>query len=166
MMQLAFFCLPLVLYRLLKSVHKFYAGIMVLSALASVVIMCINMLNHYAVLLLLNGSEYIGTFSPAQLNSLMLFFLDLHKHGYRIAQIFFGLWLLPLGYLVFKSGFIPRILGILLIIAFASFMIDFFFFFLIPNYDPSISAMVTFPTVIGEFAFCLWLLIKGVRNEV
>lgn len=165
MMVLTFFLLPLVLYQLLQSVSRKHAVLMVASALMGVSIISMNMLNHLAPWLILNEPEYLGAFSTEQINSLAYMFLDFHKYGYRIAQLFFGLWLLPFGYLVYHSGFIPKILGILLMIAFGSFIIDFFLFFLLNNYSAATSGMVTLPTVIGEFSICLWLLVVGIKKS-
>ncbi len=85
----------------------------------------------------------------------------MYGHGALIAVIFWGLWLFPLGYLVFKSGYIPRILGVLLIIAGFGYLNDFFKFFLFPNFDATIFQFMAF----GEMLFPLWLLIKGVNVE-
>jgi hypothetical protein len=109
----------------------------------------------------LSGVDYLTLFEPGQLHAQAMFFLDLYKHGINIAQIFWGLGLLPLGYLVFKSGFLPRILGILLIIGGFGYLIDFFIFILFPNFDVTVSQFA----FIGELLFPLWLLIKGVNIE-
>ena len=143
--------LVLVLYELLKTVNKNQALLMVILALVPVPIAMLNQLNQFAVLSLLKGTDY----------SQVMFFLNLHTDGVFIAQIFWGLWLFPLGYLVFRSGYIPRILGVLLIIAGFGYLIDSFAEFLLPNYDLTIS-MFTF---IGEVLLLLWLLIKGVNAD-
>lgn len=166
MMVLSYFLLPLVLYQLLRSVNRKHAVLMVASALMGVSIISMNLLNHLAPLLILNGNEYLNAFTTEQINGLAYLFLDFHQYGYRIAQLFFGLWLLPLGYLVYKSGFIPKTLGILLMVAFVSFTIDFFLYFLLNNYSAVTSGIVTFPTVIGEFSICLYLLIFGEKKRV
>jgi hypothetical protein len=85
----------------------------------------------------------------------------LGEHGIGIAYIFWSLWLFPLGYLVLKSDFLPRILGILLMIACFGWLIDFFTFFLFPNFDATINQFTT----IGELLFMLWFLIKGVNVQ-
>lgn len=164
MMQLSFFFLPLPLYQLFKTVNKNAAMIMVLCVEVSVAIMCLNMLHQLAATRILEQGTVLTAYSPQQLHTLAYLFLDLQKQGYRIAQLFFGLWLLPLGYLVCKSSYMPKLIGQLLIVAGISFMTDFFLFFLSTNYRASLSSLVTLPTVVGEFAFCLWLLIKGVRT--
>ena len=120
---------------------------------------------QFAALLLLGGADYLSVFEANQLQGLAMFFLNLHKYGYIIPQIFHGLWLLPLGLLVFKSGFFPRVFWVLLIIACFSFLLDEFARFLLPNYGDTIALVVTLPAVIGEFLFCGWLLIRGVNVE-
>lgn len=164
MMLTAYFFLPLALYHLLKYVHKGHAVLMVLCTMIGVAILCLNMLNQFAVLLILGENNPFSAFSPDQINGLVAFYMDMHTHGYRIAQIFFGLWLFPLGYLVYYSKIIPKIIGVFLMVACCSFLIDFFFFFLIPSY--SLTDWLTLPTVLGEFSICLWLLFKGVRTDV
>lgn len=147
--QLFHVLLALALYGLLKSVNRTAALLMLILALVPVPIAMLNQLNQFAVLLLLNGTDY------AQ----MLFFLTLHKYGVLIAQIFWGLWLFPLGYLVFKSGYIPKILGVLLIIAGFGYLIDSFGTFLLPSYNLTVSIF----TFIGEVLLLFWLLVKGVK---
>jgi hypothetical protein len=153
--------LPLLLYKLLKPVNKTHALLMVIFILISVPIAFINEVNHLAVLLLLSGADYLKAFRADQLQAQVMFFLDLHQQGIGVAQVFWALWLFPMGYLVFKSGFLPRILGILLMIACLGYLIDSFTFFLFPKFDVRISWF----TFWGEVFFPFWLLIKGVNVE-
>lgn len=163
-----FLLFALALYKLFKSVNKNLALLVVFLASASAIILCINMLNQVAALLLLNGSGYLtALFNASQLQALSMFFLDLYKHGYLIAQIFFGAYLLPLGYLVFKSDLIlprvfGRIIGVLLIIAGSADLIDFFTQFFFPGFAAIFSQYVLMLTL-GEIIFGLWLMIKGVK---
>lgn len=163
-MQLAYFLLPVVLYQLLKKTSKELAGLMVLSVTVAVAIMCINMLNHYAPLLLLNHNIYTSAFSTEQINNSVSFYLEMHNKGYHIAQLFFGLWLLPLGYLVFKSERFPKIIGILLIVGCFGYLTDFLIYFLCPENSIALSEYITAPADLGEFSLCLYLLIKGVKG--
>ena len=151
----------LFLYKLFKSVNKNQATLMVIFTLVATPIAMLNELNHFAVLLLLNGTDYLKVFSVDQVYSQVMFFLDLRHYGAYITAIFWGLWLLPVGYLVFKSGFLPRIIGILLIIAGFGYVIDSFALFLLPDLNIDISQF----TFIGELLMLLWLLIKGVNVE-
>ena len=159
--QTVFILLVLVLYKLLKIVSKNAAVLMVIFALAGIPIAMLNTLNQIAALQLLSGADYLAVFATDQLHALVLFFLDLSEHGITIASIFWGLWLLPFGYLVYKSGFLPRILGVLLIIGGFGYLIDVFTIFLLPDFDATISQF----TGIGEILIGLWLLIKGVNVE-
>jgi hypothetical protein len=151
----------LALYRLLKPVSKDMASLMVVFLLLSVPIGMLNELNHIAILLLLSGATYLIPFTTSQLQALVLLFHDMHTGGLNIAQVFWGLWLFPMGYLVFKSGFLPRILGILLIIGCFGWLADSFAAFLVPNLGLKIGMF----TGLGEVLLPLWLVIKGVNVE-
>jgi hypothetical protein len=153
--------LPLVLYKLLKPVNKNIASLMVLFALVCVPISMLNELNDFAVLLLSSGAGYLAAFETDQLHALVMFFLELRKYGTFIPQ-FFSFWMLLLGYLVFKSGFLPRILGILLMLGGLCYTVQAVLFFLFPNFDLMVFGLFAF---IGELLFYLWLLIKGVNVE-
>lgn len=137
------------------------AALMVIFLLLGVPIAMLNELNQFAVLLLSSGADYLRGFTANQLHALVLLFLHLHDYGIDIAGIFWGLWLFPMGYLVFKSGFLPRILGILLMIGCVGYLIQSFAAFLFPNFEVNI-ALFTFW---GEVLFPLWLVIKGVNVE-
>ncbi|MCC1483536.1 DUF4386 domain-containing protein [Winogradskyella immobilis] len=156
-----FIFLLLILYRLLKSISKIYAKVMFLLAIVGISIACLNMLNQYAVLTILKG-QYLETFNTSQIHSLSMLFLELHNVGYAIAHIFFGLWLFPLGYLVYKSGFIPKIIGILLMIATFGYLINMLTGFLFPGFETITSYGALF-SGLAELIFIIWLLIKGVR---
>ncbi len=159
-----YFLLALTLYVLLKPVNKNLSLLCVLLVAISTAIMCLNMLNQFAALLLLGGAGYLSVFDRSQLQALALFFLDMHGYGYVVAGIFFGGWLFPLGYLVFKSGFFPKTLGVLLMLACFGFLIDLFLTSLFPRHEA-----IAYPFLavdpIAEISFCLWLLIKGVNVE-
>ena len=159
--QVVFVVLVLLLYKLLKPVNKSHSVLMVVFFLVSVPIAMLNMLNQIAALLLLSGADYLTAFTLEQLQALVTLFHDLHEVGIMIAYIFWGLWLFPLGYLVFRSGFLPRILGILLMISCFGYVIDFFTFFLVPDFTTTINMVTGW----AELFLCLWLLIKGVDVE-
>ncbi len=151
----------LLLYKILKPVNKNHAVLMVVFILLGVPIAMLNELNHLAILQVLSGAKYLAVFTADQLHALVALFLDLNVAGINIAQVFWGLWLIPMGYLVFKSGYIPRIIGVLLIIGGLGYLIDSVIFFVIPSFGVKISGF----TFIGEVVFPLWLLIKGVNVE-
>jgi len=163
--QVAFIFLVLALYRLLKEVNPKQALLMVGLVLVSVPIAFLNMLNHIAALVLLSGASYLTVFQPSQLHALVMLFLNLQEYGTIVVQIFWGLWLFPFGLLVFKSGFFPRILGILLIIAGFCYLAHSFTFLLFPRYGDIISQYTAMPEAIGELSIILWLLIKGVNDQ-
>ena len=152
------------LYVLLKPVNKDLALLFVLLNLGGVAIWCISQVSEFAAMLLLSGADYLKVFQADQLQAQAMLFLNLYQNGFMIAQIFLGLWLFPLGYLVFKSGFLPRILGILLIIDGFAMLIWFFQFFFFPGYEV-ISNLCLAESFIAEGSFCLWLLIKGVKDQ-
>ena len=161
-----FLILPVFLYKLFKPVSETYARLMVVFVMAQIPVAFLNLLNKFAVLSLIGGSFYLKGFSVDQLNAKILFFLDLYRQGNFINHIFWGLWLFPFGYLVFKSGFIPKILGILLMAGCAGYLIDFFGSFLFPGYDKTIiSGYITLPASLGEVGICLWLMIVGVKDK-
>jgi len=153
------------LYVLLKSVNKDLALLFLLLNLGGVAVYSINLLNQFAAVLLLSGADYLKVFQADQLQSLAMFFLNLRQNGYWIAQIFFGAWLFPLGYLVYKSGFLPRILGIVMMIHFVGWTMTTLQFFLFPGFGVII--YLTGPLgFISEVGLTLWLLMKGVKPQI
>jgi len=156
--------LPLVMYKLLKPVNKDIAALMVVFALVGVPIVMLNVLSHFAALLLSSGADYLTAFEADQLYAQVMFFLDLREHGTFIAQVL-ALWLLLLGYLVLKSGFLPRILGILLMIGGLCYPTHAALFLLVPNFDATFGFILGLFAFAGELLFYLWLLIKGVNVE-
>ena len=146
--------LPLALYKLLKPVNNIQAVLMVLFGLVMVPIMFVSDVNQFAALLLLSGADYLTVFETGQLHAQVMFFLDLSNAGWLVAQIFWGLWLLPFGYLVYKSGYITKILGVLLMIGCFGYLIDFFTLILFPDFDVAIGGFMG----IGELLAVFWLL--------
>ena len=153
-----------VLYRLLKPVNKNLALLFLLLNLGGVAIQCFSDLFLFASQLLLNGADYLKVFQADQLQALAMLFLYLYKNGFMIAQIFYGAWLFPLGYLVFKSGFLPKILGIVLMVHCVTWLMTSLQFFLFPGFNAI--TYVSYPLgFIAEFGLTLWLLIKGVKGQ-
>ena len=134
---------------------------MVILVLVAAPIAMLNELNHVAVLLVLSGSDFLTTFSLDQVQASVPLFLNLHEHGVFIAQIFWGLWLFPMGYLIFKSNFLPLALGILMIIGGFGYLVDSFVYFIFPDFDETFSKF----TFLGELLLPLWLIFKGVNHE-
>ena len=158
--------LSLALYRLLKGVNKEYASLMViLGALVSVPILFLNVLNEFAALILLSGANFLSGFNQAQLDSLSMVFLNLHSQGLAVSQIFAGLWLFPFGILVYRSGFIPRIFGILLVVnGFAYLGISLVSLLSLP-YGNVIDLVLLPPQALGQLSIVAWLLIKGAKVQ-
>ncbi len=159
--QTIFIFLLLTLYRLLKPVDRHVALHMVVLLLVGVPIAMLNELNQFAVLLLSSGAGWLRPVEAGQLHAQVMFHLRLHEYGINVAQIFWGLWLLPFGYLVFRSGFLPRTLGVLLMIGCVGHLMDVVTAVGFPDVDVTV---VQF-TSIGEFVFPLWLVFKGVDVE-
>jgi hypothetical protein len=152
------------LYALLKSVNKDLALLFLLLNLGGSAVYSISLLNQFAAVVLLSGADYLKVFQVDQLQSLAMFFLDLHHNGYWIAQIFFGAWLFPLGYLVYKSGFLPKILGIIMMIHFVGWTTTSLLFLLFPDFGTIL--YLTGPLgFISEFGLTLWLLIMGAKEQ-
>jgi hypothetical protein len=151
------------LYVLLKPVNKNIALLFLLVNLGGVAVQCINMLNLFSAVILSSGVDYLKVFQADQLQALAMVFLDLYKNGFMIAQFFFGVWLFPLGYLVFKSGYLPKVLGIVLMVECFGWLLYPFQFFLFPSYG-AITYLSFAVGFIGEFSLALWLLIMGARD--
>ncbi|MGB5172325.1 DUF4386 domain-containing protein [Eudoraea sp.] len=159
---LSFLALALVLYKLLSPVNKTYAGIMLVLVLVSIPISFVNMLHKFSVLTLLGRPEYLSNLDTIQLQNEMMLHLEYYYNGIQLSEIFWGLWLLPFGYLVYKSGFLPKLLGTFLMVGCFGYLIDFLGEFLYPFYSKTaFSDFVSIPGTIGEFGICLWLLIMG-----
>lgn len=162
--QILFLFLVHALYKLFQSVDKGQARLMVILVVASVPVIFLNMLNQYAPILLLSGAGHLSAFNPAQLQTLSMVFLDMYNHGTIIVEIFWGLWLIPLGLLVYKSGFIPKMLGVLLIVGCFGHLISFLSIFLFPGYSAILTPIAN-TVMLGELPIFLWLLIKGVKDQ-
>jgi len=156
---------PVLLYVLLRPVSRALSLVAAFARLAMAIIQGINLLPYFTVLLLLSGAGYLAVFGPAQLDALALLSLNAHQYVVYIWEIFFGLHLLVLGYLLFKSGYFPRILGVLLVLPALGYLIHGYGSILYPNYDDTFDVVVGVGAVIGELPFFLWLLIKGVNVQ-
>jgi len=154
----------LALYRLFRGVNKRLASLMVTLFVVSVPISFLNVLNEIAALILLRGADFLSVFTRPQLEALALVFLRLHGFGFVLAAIFWGLWLFPFGLLVYRSGFLPRILGVLLMINCFAYVIPSFTSLLLPQYRDIVSR-IAMPALLGEAAIVLWLLIRGAKDQ-
>ena len=161
----AFLLLPLALYKLLSPVRTNAAVLMVAFAVVSVPISFVSILNKLDILTLLSGADYLKAFTADQLQARVMLSLAAYSNGILVSSLFWGLWLLPFGYLVFKSGILPRVLGILLIIGCFGDVFDFLGRALFSGYaDTALASLATYPGSFGEIGICLWLLIMGARE--
>jgi hypothetical protein len=138
-----------VLYRLLGGVNKTHASLMMVLGLAFVPIMVVNTLNEIAALTLLRGADFMSAFDKRQLEAMAMLFLDLHRYGYVVGSIF-GLFHFHLGVLVFRSGFLPRILGVLLIAACFGYLADSLTPLLLPDYANIVGRFASIALTLGE----------------
>ena len=162
----AFLILPIVLYKLLNQVNRTFAIGMVTLAVISVPVSLVNLLNKVNILTLVGKTQYLQVFETTELQAQVLLYLNFYNNGIEIASVFWGLWLLPFGYLVFKSGFLPKFLGIFLMVGCFGYLTNFVGGFLFQNYaDLGIARFVSLPASIGEIGICLWLLIIGTTHK-
>lgn len=156
--------LSVILYVLLRPVSKTLSLVAAVSRLAMTTIHGINLLNYFFVLQLLSGADYLAVFGSEQLHALVLLFLDAHSYGFTIGIAFLVLHVFVLAYLIYKSGYFPKILGILFVIAGLGYLIDSFALLLSSGYETT-PVFIAIPIAVAEIAFPLWLLIKGVNVE-
>lgn len=155
-----FIWLAIALYRLFEAVNKTQALLLVGFVLVSATVGFIDELNNLAALILFRGGEFLSVFSREQLNALGMLFIRLHFQGIVINELFWGLWLFPFGVLVYQSCFLPRILGVWLIVnCFAYVVISLTGLLWPENYSKVFNWSQ--PVLFGEIAVMLWLLIRG-----
>jgi len=155
----------LALYRLFKEVNQALAVLMViLGSLMVTPIFFVNTVNDAAALLFIRGGGYLSVFDKPQRDAFARLFLDLHHQLDLANEIFWGLWLIPFGLLVYKSRFLPRILGVWLIIACFAYLALSFTGFLFPAYEDQ-AGNIAQPIMLGELATMLWLLIMGANEK-
>lgn len=155
-----FLLLPLLLFRLLGAVHRGAAVAMVTLVLAGVPMALIAVAHRLDALLLLTGPRFL----PVETAHAMAWLaMKSYANDILVASVFWGLWLFPLGWLVLRSGMLPRILGVLLMLGGAGYLVDVFGQLLLPGYaDTAFSNYVNLPAALGEVGTCLWLLLVGV----
>jgi Domain of unknown function (DUF4386) len=162
--QALFIFVALALYDLLKGVSQRRAMLMVILIAVSIPIAFLNELNSIAALVLVRRADFLSVLDKPQRNALAMLFLRLHDHGFDVAAIFWGLWLFPLGLLVYRSGFIPRILGVLLIAHCFTYLINSLTSLVLPQYEDVVSGWMK-PFSFGELVFMFWILIKGANPK-
>jgi hypothetical protein len=155
-----FILVVLALYRLFKPVNETYALAMMILILVSIPVSLLSVVNEIAALIVVSGADFLSVFNKGQLDGLAYLFMRLHSRESLVAEIFWGLWLFPFGILVIRSGFIPRVLGILLIIAAFGYLASSVAFLLLPAYGLVVDRFATKLTLC-ELPIILWLLIWG-----
>jgi uncharacterized protein DUF4386 len=160
--QAAFIFVALALYKLLAGVDRRQASLMVILIVVSVPIAFVNELNSLAALALVRGADFLSVVEKPQRDAFAMLFLNLHGRGLVVAELFWGLWLFPLGLLVYRSRFLPRFLGVWLGLAGAAWVILSLVSVMLPQYQSEVYTY-TQPAVFGEIAFMLWLSIKGAK---
>ncbi len=163
--QILFMWVALALYNLLKGVNQRHASLMLGLIVVSIPIALLNELNAIAALILVRGADFLSIFEKPQRDALAMLFLNLHSHGFGIAEIFWGLWLFPLGLLVYRSGFFPRILGVLLMARCFAYVVESLTPLLLPRYEDVVSRWMM-PLRFGELLFMFWLLIMGAKPKL
>lgn len=157
--QAAFLLLPLALYRLLGGAGRTAAVLMVAFAVASVPVALANVGHRLDVLSLLGNADYRQVFDSRQLQGEVMLHLDAYRQGLLMLEVFWGAWLLPLGFLVGRCGLLPRLLGMFLILGGLGYLVDFLATLLLPSYAASALAdYILLPASVGELGTCLWLL--------
>ena len=151
------------LYHLLSGVNKAHASLMAVLVYVSATIGFVEVVNHVAALALLRGAEYFAVFDKPQREALAMLLLGLDGQV-LVNQVFWGLWLFPFGMLVTRSGFLPRILGIWLLVNGAAYVVLSFIALLLPEYS-QLAFNAAMPALLGELAIMLWLLIKGAKVQ-
>lgn len=155
-----FIFVAIALYRLLSDVNKTWAATMVALTLVGCAVGFANVMPSVAALVLFRGGQFLTVIDRPQLDALGMLFLQLHQKGFTVNQIFWGLWLLPFGLLVMRSGFLPWILGLWLVFNCFAYLVLTLTVLLLPDYAVTVSRVVS-PVLFGEVAIILWLLVKG-----
>jgi len=151
-----------VLYLLLKPLNKGLALTATYINLIQTAVLVANKLNLLVPLFLLGGSSHLTSFSAAQLQSLSYLAIKAHTYGFAVGLIFFGVACVLRGYLLFKSGYVPKILGVLMLLAGLSYLINSFTLLLAPSFAAVLSPGILLPAFVGELSFSLWMIVKGI----
>lgn len=162
--QAMFIFVALALYELLKEVNRRHALAMLTLILVAIPIAFLNEVNSLAALVLVRGADFLSVFDKPQRDALARLFLNLRGGGFDVAGIFWGLWLFPLGLLSYRSGSIPRILGVLLMIGCFAYLANSFTSIALPQYEEIVSRWVS-PLQAVELLFMSWLLVMGARPK-
>ena len=156
--------LALTLAKLLEHVHRNAAREMVVLVAVGAAIVCLNDVFQFESVRVATDPSYAVALGGAGSSAVVLLLLEIHHYGFLVAQIFFGLWLVPLGYLAWKSGLFPKILGVLVVVGGVCYLVGLLAVFLCPDYGEKTNVLVTIPSAIAEIAMVLYLLVVGVKT--
>ena len=154
--------LTLIFYILLRVVSRDLALLLVFFDLISIGIEAASKLSLVAGLFPLSNAEYLKAFEPAQLQALSYLAIRQHGYGFGISLIFFGCACLIIGYLIFRSDFLPKAIGVLMQVAGVCYLTNSFGLILSPEFAGRIFPVILIPAFVGEASLCLWLIAKGV----
>lgn len=155
----------LIIYSLFKRTNKLLLQVALGFVIVQTAIIAVNLLNQITPLLILSNDNYLNTFQPEQIESLALLSLNVQAQGYAIGLVFFGFYCLIVGYVIYKSGLMPKVLGILYSFAGLCYLINSFMMFLSKGFQNPLFVYLAIPIFIGELSLCLWLLIKGIDTS-
>ena len=159
-----FVFLAMTLYILLKHVHKSVARAMLVLVVLATGIISLNTVFLFEGLRVATDSSYAAAFGTAGSNALVLLLLETQHYGTLVAQVFFGLWLVPLGYLAYRSEMFPQTLGVVLIVGGVCYLVDLLAAFLAPDFGQKIHTFIVIPCAIAEISTVVYLLVKGVKT--
>lgn len=151
-----------VLYLLLRPVSRSLALVATFGHLIQTAVLVANKLTLLVPLLLSGSATYLTVFSPEQLQTLSILAIRMHGHGFAVGLIFFGVACVTNGYLILKSGYVPKVIGGLMVAAGLSYLISSFSLLLAPSVSAAMGPLILLPALIGELSFCLWMIAKGV----
>ena len=152
----------LIIYHFFKKSNKIILQIALALVIIQTAIIAVNLLNQITPLLLLGNDTYLNTFQQSQLATLSLLSLNIQSQGYAIGLVFFGFYCIIIGFVIYKTNAIPRIIGVLYAIAGVCYLINSFTMFLSKGFENPMFVYLAIPIFIGELSVCLWLLIKGI----
>jgi hypothetical protein len=155
----------LIIYHFFKKSNKILLQIALAMVIIQTAIIAVNLLNQISPLLILSNDAYLNTFQQDQLATLSLLFLNIQSQGYGIGLVFFGFYCILIGYVIYRTNAIPKIIGVLYSIAGICYLINSFTMFLSKGFANPLFIYLAIPILIGELSLCLWLLIKGIDTS-
>jgi hypothetical protein len=155
----------IIIYYFFKKSHKIILQIALIMVIIQTAIIAVNLLNQISPLLLLSNDTYLNSFQDNQLATLSLLFLNIQSQGYAIGLVFFGFYCILIGYVIYKTGAIPKIIGLFYALAGFCYLINSFTMFLSKGFANPLFIYLAIPILLGELSLCLWLLIKGVDTS-